>query len=166
MNSIVGQLVKHGSEQLKKNTCGSVSKLTKLHLRTLDGWFFVHIVLFLWDLHSSEFKQQLSCSKLWRLVVKSNKSCVSAPLNQIKKYIYYSASIKRESDRRTFWNFNARKRTKALKAPKFNTNPGAQIHLKLCKGVTITYTYRIFLTCLRFCQTFLIASYYFEVKLL
>ena len=49
--------------------------------------------------------------------------------------MYYSASIKRESDRRTCWNFNARKRTKALKAPKFNTNPGAQIHLKLCKGV-------------------------------
>ena len=58
------QHVKHGSKQLNKNICGSVSKLTKLHSLILDGWFFVYIVLFLWDLHSSELKQQLSCSKL------------------------------------------------------------------------------------------------------
>ena len=50
--------------QLNKNIWGSVSKLTKLHSRIQDGWFFVHIVLFLWNLHSPEFKQQLSCSKL------------------------------------------------------------------------------------------------------
>ena len=58
------QRAKHGSGQINKSICGSVSKLTKLDSRILDGWFFEHIVLFLWDLHSSEFKQQLSCSKL------------------------------------------------------------------------------------------------------
>ena len=64
VNSIFEQHAKHGFQQLNKNICGSVSKLTKPHSRILDGWFFVYIVLFLWDLHSSEFKQQLSCSKL------------------------------------------------------------------------------------------------------
>ena len=68
VNGIFGRLNNtrnnYGSGQLNKNICGSVSKLTKLHSHILEGWFFARIVLFLWDLHSSEFIQQLSCSKL------------------------------------------------------------------------------------------------------
>ena len=45
------------------------------------------------------------------------------------------------------------------------TSPAAKSEEKrMFSQATIMQTYRIFLFCLRFCQTFHIASYYFEVK--
>ena len=108
----VEQHAKHGSEQLAKNICGSVSKLTKLHSRILDGWLFVHILPYfsgIFTLLSLNSSSWVAANYKWRLLY------VSAQLNQVKQ-ILFSICIGRKWQKMLKFSFNARKRTKALKS--------------------------------------------------